>query len=132
MQRCEDVAAVRAVLDNYIRGIMDGDIDKVKNAFHPQAVMHGNMLGFQVSGTPEPFFNDVEHGPSQRSLSHGYQGSVLSIEVYGPMAIAVVAEDRISVGQPDGCRRVLDMVDSFHLIKVDDQWLIVSKLFYHD
>lgn len=132
VQHVIEVSAVQTVLQDYIYGVLDGDIERVKGTFHPNAVMNGYMNGHLVAGSPEPFFNDVENGPSQSSLGKGYQGRILLISVYGQSATAVVAEDQICVGHPDGSRPVMDIIDSFHLLKIDGRWLIVSKLFHHD
>ncbi|QGZ56876.1 nuclear transport factor 2 family protein [Paraburkholderia acidiphila] len=130
--RTTDIDAIQTVLDHYTEAVLHGKVDLARPLFHPQALMAGYMNGHQVLGTPAPFLDDVEHGPAQASLPHGYRTRVLSIEVYGATATVLFAEDRISVGQPDGSRIVMDIVDSFHLLCIADRWVIVSKLFYHD
>ncbi|WP_330555157.1 nuclear transport factor 2 family protein [Burkholderia multivorans] len=130
--RTPAIDAIQKVLNHYIDAVLHGKADLVRPLFHPQALMSGYMNGHLVLGTPAPFLADVEHGPAQATLPHGYCARVLSIDVHGETATALLAEDRISVGQPDGSRIVVDIVDSFHLLHIKDRWLIVSKLFHHD
>jgi hypothetical protein len=130
--RTQEIEEIRQALGHYVEGVLRGRVDLVRPLFHPQALMSGYMNGHLVFGTPAPFLDDVEHGPPQASLPDGYRARVLSIAVFGNTATALLAEDRISVGQPDGTRLSMDIVDSFHFLKVDGRWLIVSKLFHHD
>jgi hypothetical protein len=133
MQRTLESDDISKTCHAYIEGVKTGNIDLVKSAFHPNAIMSGLMNGNIVAaGPPTPFFSDVEHGPAQNSLSHGYAARILSVETNGDIATATIAEDNISVGQPDGSRLLLDIVDKFHLLKMDGEWKIVSKLFFHD
>lgn len=130
--RTHDIEEIQQALRHYADGVMQGKVELVRSLFHPQAVMSGYMDGHLILGSPAPFLNDVEHGPAQESLQHGYRCRLLSVDVFGATATAIFAEDRISVGLPDGSRKVMDIVDSFHFLKIDGCWQIVSKLFHHD
>lgn len=116
-----DTAAVQACIDNYIHGTFDGDIEQLKGCFAPQAVMNGFLNGDMLRSTPQPFIDDIASGPSMKEQGCDYKAEILSVRITGEIASAVVRET--------GFRNTVNMENHFHLMKIEGQWKIVSKLF---
>ena len=114
-----DVAAVRAVIDLYVRGSA-GDVELLRSIFHPDALMNGYFNGHLGIGSPEPFFSEVAKLEGGKP-GEGYAGEIESIEVAGDVATARLVETDF-LGS--------DFVDFFHLIRVEDDWKIISKTYH--
>lgn len=120
-----DVAAVREVMDKYTEGTWTADEAMLRNIFHEKAVMNGYVGDQLMLGTPQPFYDDMaklaSKGKSFKARGLPYKSELVSINVYGQVAAAVVQEK--------GYAGALSFTDAFHLIKVEGQWKIFSKLF---
>ena len=117
--RLRDGAAVREVIDLYIKGSA-GDVELLRSIFHSDALMNGYFNGHLGIGSPEPFFAEVaklEGGKPGKE----YAGEIESIEVMGHVATARLVETDL-LGS--------DFVDFFHLIRVGDEWKIISKTYH--
>ena len=115
-----DYASVRTVIDNYIKGSYTADTDLLKRCFHPNAVMSGYYRGDLDIGSPQPFFDQLEFELSPKSSSEDYQAEISFIHIAGCMASVGVVEDNL-LGT--------NYVNHFHLLKIDDQWRIISKIY---
>jgi hypothetical protein len=109
----------RAVIDAYAEGTRTRDIDMLRAAFHPDAVMSGWLGPDLLHGSPQPFFDALganEVGPDYRS-------EITALEVDGPIAWAETREENL-LG--------LSFLNRFHLLRLEDgTWRIVAKLFRH-
>jgi len=115
-----DYASVRIVVENYIKGSYTADIGLLKRCFHPDALMSGYYRGDLEIGSPQPFFDQLDSEPSSKSSGEAYQAEVSFIHIAGGMASAGVVEDNL-LGT--------NYVNHFHLLKIDDQWRIISKIY---
>ena len=115
-----DYASVRTVIDNYIKGTYSADTDLLKRCFHPNAVMSGYYRGDLDIGSPQPFFDQLESELSPKSSGEDYQAEISFIHIAGRMASAGLVEDNL-LGT--------NYVNHFHLLKIDDQWRIISKIY---
>ena len=113
--------AVRKVIQNYIDGTYQGDAKLLRDCFHKNAVMNGYLEDQLLLGTPEPFFENIENNPSMAEGGAPYRGEIGSIDVVGNVASAIIKET--------GFGGTMAFTDYFHLIKVDDEWKILSKTF---
>mmetsp|Transcript_37759 Transcript_37759/g.117723 ORF Transcript_37759/g.117723 Transcript_37759/m.117723 type:complete len:151 (+) Transcript_37759:420-872(+) len=120
-----DVAAVRAVMDKYVEGTWTANSALLKSIFHERAIMNGYVGKHALFGGPQSFFDDMDKlaskGQSFQAQNLPYKGEIVSLHVYGQTAEAVVQEK--------GYAGVLAFTDAFHLLKVEGEWKIVSKLF---
>ena len=117
--RVEDVAAVRAVIEQYVMGSA-GDASLLRSIFHPDALMSGYFEGQPGIGSPEPFFEIVAQ-MDPAAPAGNYRGEIEAVEVIGDVATARLVEtDFLGSG----------FVDFFHLIRLDGEWKIVSKTYY--
>lgn len=113
---------VAAVLNNYMKGTYEADVDLLKNAFHPQAIMTGYMGDQLMIGDPNPFFEDIGSNPSMASQGMEYKGEITSLRVNGNIADAVIYETGF---YGDGT-----LENHFHLLKdANGDWKIISKCF---
>lgn len=119
MNRTNDALAVKKVVGDYIKGTAASDPDLLRSLFHETAVMSGYLGPDLLLGGAEPFFQAI----AERRVGPEYVGVITAISVNGRTATATVVEDRLYD---------LSFTNSFHLLKVDDEWLITAKLFHHD
>ena len=115
-----DYASVRTVIENYINGSYTADVGLLKRCFHPDALMSGYYRGDLEIGSPQPFFDQLDSEPSSKSSGEDYQAEISFIHIAGGMASAGVVEDNL-LGT--------NYVNHFHLLKIDDQWSIISKIY---
>lgn len=112
--------AVRGTLQRYIDGIRAGDLDLLRTAFHPQAIMTG-YLGPEPMVVPiDALWEVVQNNPSPAESGAPFTAAVESVEVTGATATAVVTEEGY-LGH--------DFRDAFQLLKLDGEWRIMAKLF---
>ena len=115
-----DEAAVRAVVQTYVDGTVEGDADKLASVFHPQAVMTGYIGEQLLCGSPEPFLDAVRNNPPAGE-GGGYAADITQVEVNGAVATATLVEKGLMGA---------NFVDHFHLVQADDRWSIVAKTFH--
>lgn len=112
----KNVEKIKEVIEIYAKGSREGDVDLLKTVFAKNAIMSGNLKTVQlVASSPEIFFNDI-NGKKSVDYTHRISGISKSDNV----AIASLEEKGLG-GK--------SFVNHFHLIKIDGQWKIVSKLF---
>lgn len=121
MNNHDEMKAVLAVMNDYIDGSYNADIDKLKGAFHEKAVMNGYLGPDCVIATPEAFIADIAGAPSMASAGDPYDVQIEQVYIEGNIASVTVSET--------GFRGAATLVDVFQLIKEDGSWKIVSKLF---
>lgn len=117
----QDYKCVRKCVEAYIDGTFCADIEELKNCFAPEAVMNGYLDGQMLMGTPEPFFEDMASAPSMKETACAYHAEITHLFVMGSIASAIVEET--------GFRGTVSMETHFQLMKINDEWKIVSKLF---
>jgi len=110
----------------YIDGVQNGNLDAMRQAFHPQSSMFG-YKGKDLFITPIQGLYDyiASTTPPAKAGAVGkaYTYTITSISVVGNAASVEMAMD----GYHEH-----DFTDYFQLLKVDGRWWIVSKLFHAD
>jgi hypothetical protein len=124
--RTTELASIRKVVDLYIDGVKNGNLDSLREAFHPQASMFG-YKGQDLFVTPiAGLYNYIASTtpPAKDGIvGEAYACTITSISVAGnAAAVEMVMEPY----------HEHDFVDYFQLLKVDGRWWIVSKLFHAD
>ncbi|MFT5350858.1 MAG: hypothetical protein ACI909_001554 [Planctomycetota bacterium] len=121
MAETNDAAGARATIEEYVDACNDGSVERLKAIFHEQALMSGYMMGQYLMGSPEPFFQVVKNPPPQATPTAGnYKGEITSVEISGPVASVTLKETGF-MG--------MNFTDYFHLARIEDKWLIISKTF---
>ncbi len=124
--RNTELTSIRKVVDLYIDGVKNGNLESLRQAFHPQASMFG-YKGQDLFVTPIAGLYDYIAGTTppakDGTAGEAYGCTITSISVAGNAAAVEMAMEPYHEH---------DFVDYFQLLKVDGRWWIVSKLFHAD
>jgi hypothetical protein len=113
-----DVAAARAVIEEYVAACRARSVPRLKAIFHPDALMSGYLMERSLVGSPQPFYDAVQNAPAD--AAGDYQADITSVDVTGQIA-SVTLKEKGLLG--------LQFTDYFHLMKVDGRWTILGKTF---
>jgi hypothetical protein len=115
----QDLAAVRELIALYVEGA-NGDGDKMRRAFHPDAHMFGHIGPMDTYEPITDFIALVEANPG--FAGPNYRADIRSIDLVGDAGVAVLVETDYL-----GC----DFVDFFTLARIDGRWWITNKTYAH-
>ena len=114
---------VRQAIDLYFKGIREGSVETLKEAFHSGATMCGHF-GEELMIVPiEGLYDFVSSNPAPSVSGEPFEGKIEAIDVAGTVASAKVTE-KSYMGH--------DFTDFFNLLKIEGRWWIVSKVFNVD
>jgi hypothetical protein len=113
--------AIATVLRLYIEGAGSGDAAKLAEAFHEHARIYGSMNRTRYDISVAEMIAMEELRP--RNSDGRYTAHIMSIEQAGDVATATIEED--------GCWGTASFTSFLSLVKFDDRWLIVGKVFAH-
>lgn len=113
-----DTKNVADVLKQYELGTQTRNIELLRQIAHKDCSMAGYLGSDLLIGSLEPFFDFL----ANNEVSENYRSAICINCVEGNTARAKVIEENLFG---------MSFVNDFHLIKVDADWLIVAKLFYH-
>src|SRR5918911_3789121 len=116
----DDYDAISRVLQLCTEGEANGDVEKLREAFHADARMFGSLAGERYDVPIEELFELAESEPADTG---SYRSRVLSVQQTGDAAVGVVAEE--------GYWGSISFIDYFQLARIEGEWKIVSKLFAH-
>ncbi|RIY31872.1 hypothetical protein CKF54_05930 [Psittacicella hinzii] len=114
-----DYQAIKAVLEQYIKGGKEAKSEFMKPAFNPNATMYSSdENGALAGGNIEVLFEviDTAFQPSAQA-----QSVIAYIDISGTAASA-----RVDTNDLSG----FGFTDYFNLLKINGQWQIVSKIFH--
>lgn len=117
------LAGIEAVLTDYFDGLHHGDTRRLARAFHPQAHYVSATGGIFLHRTMEEYFPIVEARPAPAQTGEARRDELVSIVFAGPDAAAVRLRCAIAG------RLFTDLLT---LVRVDERWQIVSKVFHHE
>lgn len=118
--RIDDHDEICRVVQLYIDGAATGDAGKLKEAFHPDARMFGDLMGTRYDVPIAELFHLSEAMPADKG---NYRGRIVSVVQMGDAAFAAVAED--------GFWGSVAFVDLFLLTRMGATWKITCKTFSH-
>ena len=118
-QVISDLDEVTALIQLYIDG-SNGDVDKLQQAFHPDAWMMGHVGPMDTYIPITDFFGMVASQPGLAGPN--YRAIIRSIDLSGDAGVAVLAETDYM-----GC----DFVDYFAVARIDGRWVITNKTYAH-
>jgi hypothetical protein len=110
--------AVRRTVDKYGEGTTKGDLSLLRSAFHPNAMMYGCSGASVTMVEIEGLFSYVAAQEAPAATGEQHRCSITKIDIAGKAASVEVAQEN--------CYGV-DYVNYFQLLKMEGQWLIVSK-----
>lgn len=114
-----DLEAVRDLIQLYIDGA-NGDVPKLKQAFHPDARMMGHIGAMDTYIPITDFYALIERQPGMAGPNYG--AYVRTIDLAGDAGVAVLVEHDYM-----GC----DFVDYFSVARIDGRWQITNKTYAH-
>jgi hypothetical protein len=116
-----DDEAIATVLRLYIEGVASGDAAKLTQAFHEHARTYGSVNGTRYDISVPEMIALEERAP--RNSDGRYSAHIMSIGQAGDVATATVEED--------GCWGTASFTSFMSLVKFDDRWQIVARVFAH-
>jgi hypothetical protein len=114
-----DLEEVRGLIQLYIDGA-NGDVAKLRQAFHPDARMMGHIGPMETYIPITDFFAMIEKQPGMAGPN--YKAYVRNIDLAGDAGVAVLVETDYM-----GC----DFVDYFSVAKIGGRWQITNKTYAH-
>lgn len=114
----EDSLAISQVLDNYFKGIYNGDVALLGSTFNAGTLLFGDVKGVPYAKTLDQYLDGVKNRQSPKDSGKPFNAEILSIDVINSIAVA-----KVSVQMYDF---IYNDLLSFH--KIDNRWLIVNKM----
>ena len=112
---------IATVLRLYIEGAASGDAAKLKEAFHEHARTYGSLDGTRYDLSLAEMIALEERSP--RNSDGRYSAHIMSVGQAGDVATATIEED--------GCWGTSSFTSFVSLVKIDDRWQIVARVFAH-
>lgn len=114
-----DHQAITAAVQNYFLGTYHGNEEQLLQAFHPNAVISGNIEGKEQSWPLTDFIQRVTKSPTSAERKEKYNKEILSIDTEGDCAMV---KAKVVVNG-------LTFIDYITLLKIDGRWVIRNKSF---
>ncbi len=118
MNNSTEENGIREAINYYVEGTRSGDVETLKKGFHEQAILCGYQGDELIAAPIVGYYDWVSSNPSPSETGDHFDCEILSVEITNRAATATVRET--SHGEA--------VIDYFHLLKVENRWLIVSKL----
>jgi hypothetical protein len=116
--RSQDLGVTVAVVRTYVEGMVWGDADRLRTAFHPKACCIGHYDGVLEWDTLDAFVQSVTGETAAPGITPYWQ--INGIDIVGDTAVVRVENDW--AGQR--------FDDTLTLLQNDDGWQIVTKVFH--
>jgi hypothetical protein len=116
----EDHDAICAVVQLCLDGEATGDVAKLREAFHQDARMFGDLGGTRYDVPIQGLFDMAAKDPADTG---DYRSRILSVSQLGDVATVTVAEE--------GYWGTVSFVDFLSLCRIEGRWKIVNKTFAH-
>lgn len=114
---CADEVAVRAVVQEYFDGMMEGSPEKLRGAFHPEAFLIGHDNTARITRIPVQRWSAGMNRPMATPAT--YRNEIASVDINGSAAMVKTVLDWPNV----------KYVDYLSLLKDGDgTWRIVNKI----
>ena len=117
------IAAIGDTVQRYLDGLHRSDTTLLAGVFHPQAIYATATDGALTRLTMDEYLPIVAARESPASRHEPRRDRVESIELAGP--VTALARVRCAIGPKH-------FTDLLTLLKVDDRWQIIAKVFHHD
>ncbi|MEM8525931.1 MAG: nuclear transport factor 2 family protein [Bacteroidota bacterium] len=111
-----ETEAISQTLMDYIEGSTNGKPDLLKKAFHPDLNLYYVKDNAIKTWTGEAYIADTKEGKPT-----GESGRILSIDYENNAAVA-----KVEISHP---KSATPYIDYFMLLKVEEEWVIVHKMF---
>jgi hypothetical protein len=119
-ERNAELQSIRDAVNLYVEGLHTGNIVMLRKAFHPKAMMYGASDGNITIVEIEGLYSFVASNKPLSETGEPHQCFISSIQYAGNAASVEMIEES-GYGN--------DYTNYFQLLKIDGQWVIVSKLY---
>ena len=119
-QRNAELLAITDTINLYVEGLHSGNIETLKKAFHPKAMMYGVSQKAVTIVEIEGLYGFVSANDPPSKSGEPHQSFITSIRHDGNAASVEMIEES-AFGS--------DYTNYFHLLKIDGTWMIVSKTY---
>ncbi|UCE04014.1 MAG: nuclear transport factor 2 family protein [Candidatus Latescibacterota bacterium] len=110
-----ELAAIEQTARDYLEGGTNGDVDRLRRAFHSSCVLKFTRHGAYQEWPVQDYLARIRPGRRSQRSTH-----ILFMDFAGSCAVVKVRID-------DGERTFIDFLS---LLKIDEEWKIVGKIFY--
>ena len=107
------------VITNYFEGIFYGDTDKLETCFVDKAIIYGDINGVPYKKNKKEYIDGVKNRQSPNELDEVFKMKTIGIEILGNVAMVKVHLPMLGY----------NYYDYLSLIKIDNDWKIVNKIF---
>ena len=121
MSNIDDFDKITLLIKTLIEGEAEGDVSKLREAFHQDARLFGHVNGERYDIPVSEYFDIAASAPANSEGNH--RARIISVNQFGDAAHAVVAED--------GSWGVVSFIDLLSLARIDSGWKVVNKTFCH-
>lgn len=115
-----DQHLIEALMARYFEGLYQGDVVMLADVFHPQAIYATASGGHLLQLDMPSYLQRVKQRPTPASQAHRRTDQIVSVQWAGHVTAMVRAQCSIP-GRT--------FIDLLTLIKVDQRWQIISKVF---
>lgn len=109
---------IKEVINKYVQGVISGNVEIMKPAFHQEATMYGFLPTGLVGGSIQNLFDFINEVGAAPNLI--YKIDVLDVD--GTIASARLKLEKDANGD--------SYTDLFQLLKIDGEWIVMAKLFH--
>jgi len=117
-----ELELIQQTVQYYFDGLYQSDIAKLNRAFHQNSQVIGYFQGNLLFETLEQFIEFVRATPAPSRSGEEYDMRIVSIDMTEIEAMVKVEDLYL------GFR----FTDYLSLLKIDGEWVIVNKTFYHE
>ncbi|MCK8520506.1 nuclear transport factor 2 family protein [Aquimarina sp. D1M17] len=117
----QKITEIETVIANYFEGIFYGDISKLSSCFHKDTILYGDIEGANYVKNLDEYLDGVKNRKSPSELGEALQMKVIGIDVMGKIAMVKLHVPMLGY----------NYYDYLSIVKVNQQWKIVNKLFTH-
>ncbi len=118
MGNSSEESGIREAINYYGEGMRTGNVETLKEGFHQQAILCGYLGDEMIAAPIQGLYDWVASNPAPAETGAHFGCAILAIEVTGRVATATVQETSHEEV----------VIDYFHLLKDEDRWWIVSKV----
>ena len=116
-----DLDKITQTVQYYFDGLYHSDTEILKKAFDPDAFLHGYFEGRLVHVPFNAWLKQVKDRPAPSKNGETYDMKIVSVDITDNIAQVKVFD--LYLGK--------SFTDYLSLIKVNDKWLIMNKIFHH-
>ena len=116
----DDRSAIEAVVQTYLDGLHEGDVEKLASAFHPTSALTSEQDGELVVVPRQKWLDFVKGRPSAKSRSLSRYDEILQIDQSSQTSAFV----KLKCAIPP-----LFFTDYLSLLKIEGRWQVVQKVY---